>query len=194
MQMQQPSSTSHTTSLADAASFFERMDAKMTEERERMEAKATELREEAKAGRVEMEAKLEAQQAQMAAASRTERQEFEARLEKQMQATLQQQQEVDRTKAQAAAAEAEARLRERQMTDAKIAALQSRFQTLHAAKLLADEELYRLEDLVFDSCEEPQGGSAAAPAGASQVASMIALSERAPANEAFARQLRRKFA
>jgi len=116
--------------------------------------------------------------------SRKERLEFEARLEKQMQATLKQQEEVGRVKAQAA--EAEGKLRDQQT-----AALQSRFQTLHTSKLLSDEELYRLEDLVFDSCEAQ--GSSAAAAGASQVTSMIALSERAQANEAFARQLRRKF-
>ena len=70
----------------------------------------------------------------------------------------------------------------------KVAALQSRVQALHAAHLLTDEELYRIEDIVADSCEVDSGNGEGAA-----VANMIALSEKMAQDGAFSRQLRRKF-
>ena len=70
----------------------------------------------------------------------------------------------------------------------KVAALQSRVQALHAAHLLTDEELYRIEDIVADSCEVDSGNGEG-----SAVANMIALSEKMAQDGAFSRQLRRKF-
>ena len=82
--------------------------------------------------------------------------------------------------------------RERQQNtkQAQIAALQSRVQALHAAQLLTDEELYRIEDVIADGCEVDDGGDG----GDDRVAQVLALSERMAAQGAFARQLRRKFA
>ena len=81
--------------------------------------------------------------------------------------------------------------RERQQNtkQAQIAALQSRVQALHAAQLLTDEELYRIEDVIADGCEVDDGGDG----GDDRVAQMLALSERMAAEVAFVRQLRRKF-
>ena len=72
----------------------------------------------------------------------------------------------------------------------QIAALQSRVQALHAAQLLTDEELHRIEDAIADGCEL----GAADSAGGGEVARMVALSERVAVEGAFARQLRRKYA
>jgi hypothetical protein len=87
-----------------------------------------------------------------------------------------------------------AKLRERALLreQALVVALQSRVQALHATQLLADEELYCLEDLIADGCEVlavDDGGDG----GDDRVAQMLALSERMAADGAFARQLRRKF-
>ena len=77
------------------------------------------------------------------------------------------------------------RERQQNVKQAQIAALQSRVQALHAAQLLTDEELYRIEDVIADGCEVGDGGD--------RVAQMLALSGRMAAEGAFARQLRRKF-
>ena len=81
--------------------------------------------------------------------------------------------------------------RERQQNtkQAQIAVLQSRVQASHAAQLLTDEELYRIEDVIADGCEVDDGGDG----GDDRVAQMLALSGRMAAEGAFARQLRRKF-
>ena len=73
----------------------------------------------------------------------------------------------------------------------KVASLQSRVQSLHAApEQLSDEELYSLEDIIADSCEEDAGDG---DGGDDRVAKMVALSEKMTQGGAFARQLRRKF-
>ena len=82
-------------------------------------------------------------------------------------------------------AQARVRSEERQLP-----ALQSRLQSLHASKLLTDEELYILEDIIVDSLEEGEGGGG----GGEQVAKLVALSGRMAGDAALARQLRRKFA
>ena len=65
-------------------------------------------------------------------------------------------------------------------------ALQSRLEGIRAAKLLGDEELFAIEDIIAD------GGTGAAEDG--QVAALVSLSGRMAADAAFARQLRRKYA
>ena len=79
------------------------------------------------------------------------------------------------TKADQAAAKAD------QMRD--LLALQSRLETLHASKLLADEELYAVEDIIAE--EDDADG---------RVAALITLSGKMAGDGAFARQLRRKYA
>ena len=86
---------------------------------------------------------------------------------------------------------------EQQRQQTQVTALQSRVQALHAARLLGDEELYRLEDIIVDGCDiDGAGGDSSGEGGESRaavVAQMVALSERVVADGAFARQLRRKF-
>ena len=69
--------------------------------------------------------------------------------------------------------------------DQQVAALQARLEALHAAKLLADEELFVLEDAIADALEAPDDDDRAAH--------MVALSVRMASGAAFSRQLRRKF-
>ena len=71
----------------------------------------------------------------------------------------------------------------------QLTALQTRLQNLHACKLLADEELYKVEDMIADSLDEEEEGG-----GGGHVAKLVALSERMASDAAFARQLRRKIA
>ena len=61
-------------------------------------------------------------------------------------------------------------------------------ESLHASKLLTDEELFRLEDGIADSWEERGEG------GAEQVSKLALLSERLASDAALAQQLWRKFA
>ena len=132
------------------------------------------------AQRQETKAKLEQQEAKI----EQQRQEMEVKMEQQRQenATLREQ----------------AMLREHQTLEAKlvaaveskVGALQSRVQVLYAAQLLADEELYRLEEIIADGCEAAAGGG---EGGEDQVGKMIVLSERMAADGAFSLQLRRKF-
>ena len=120
-----------------------------------------------------MEAKLEAL-----------RQEQHAKMERM---EVKQRAEMDElreaaTKADQAAAKADqAAAKADQMRD--LLALQSRLETLHAAKLLADEELYAVEDITAE--EDDADG---------RVAALITLSGKMAGDGAFARQLRRKYA
>jgi len=112
------------------------------------------------------------------------RKEMEAKLEKQRldaEAKLEAQKEQADAKLERQREEAEGDKR-----DQRVAALQARLEALHAAKLLADEELFALEDAVADALDAPDGDGRAAR--------MVALSARMAADAAFARQLRRKFA
>ena len=61
-------------------------------------------------------------------------------------------------------------------------ALQSRLENLHAAKLLADEELFAVEDIIADCDAEDD-----------RVSALLTLSSKMAADKAFARQLRRKY-
>ena len=81
---------------------------------------------------------------------------------------------------------AEARVRSEER---RLPALELRLQSMHASKLLVDEELYKLEDIIADSLEEDEGGGG----GGGQAAKLLALSDRMAGDAALARQLRRKF-
>jgi hypothetical protein len=74
---------------------------------------------------------------------------------------------------------AAARLRDQQLI-----ALQARLEALSAAKLLTDDELFAVEDVIGDSSGEASGEH--------QVTMLLALSARMASDSAFARQLRRK--
>ena len=66
-----------------------------------------------------------------------------------------------------------------------VTALQARLDVLHAAKLLADEELYAIEDIIAEEDEASEDD---------RVSSLIALSNKLVGDAALSRQLRRKFA
>ncbi len=116
--------------------------------------------------------------------------------------------------AKAERAELEGRLREteakleaqRRETEAKLQAqkfremslLQVRLEALHSAKLLTDEEMFAMEDIIADSFDDEDhedkdgGGSRAVACG--KVTSLVTLSGRIASNASFARQVRRKYA
>ena len=80
---------------------------------------------------------------------------------------------------QAAKAEAErSRLRDQQLV-----ALQARLDALHEAKLLGDEEVYAVEDIIAD-CDAQDD----------RLSALLGLSAKMATDKAFARQLRRKYA
>jgi hypothetical protein len=66
---------------------------------------------------------------------------------------------------------------------------------LRAAKILSDEELYALEDVIADDVEVALEGGAKGGVEPTQgaVPRMVALSGRMVGDAAFGRQLRRKF-
>ena len=106
----------------------------------------------------------------MVSAMETQRHEMHALLEQEREQNMKLRAEMDE-------------LREARMRDLSILALQSRLETLHAAKLLADEELYAVEDIIAE--EDDADG---------RVAALITLSGKMAGDGAFARQLRRKYA
>ena len=85
----------------------------------------------------------------------------------------------------------------------QLAALQARLERLHSAQLLADEELFALEDLCADYLEMQTAAGGVltqeavyrySPAGAAaRLAKLAGLSEGLASDAAFARQARRKF-
>ena len=85
----------------------------------------------------------------------------------------------------------------------QVVALQARLESLHAAKILSDEELYALEDAIADDAEAALGEGAKGGAQEEEqeeeeavqggVSRMVALSSRMAGDAAFGRQLRRKF-
>ena len=80
----------------------------------------------------------------------------------------------------------------------QVVALQARLESLHAAKILSDEELYALEDVIADDAEAAlgegtKGGAQEEEAVQGGVSRMVALSSRMAGDAAFGRQLRRKF-
>ena len=90
------------------------------------------------------------------------------------------------------------------ITDEQLAALQARIEGLHVTKLLADEELFALEDLVADYVELTVSVAdgiitkdmiCAMPtvAAASKLNKLVGLSAAMAGDAAFARQVRRKF-
>jgi hypothetical protein len=102
--------------------------------------------------------------------------ERESRLEKQL---TDAKTEIDQLR-EAAFGVREAALREQQ-----VALLQSRLELLLSSKLLTEDELYVIEDVVADSTE-------AAP-GDDRVPLLLALSAKMVTDKAFARQLKRKY-
>jgi len=178
MQLSPPSTpmVQHVTSTLGGGSLLE------------MSSFLKEQREEAKADRAELEAKLERQ-----------RQEMEARLDakdaklEQQQALIQQQAVLKGPPPVAAIA------------DEQLATLQARIEGLHTAKLLTDEELFALEDLVADYVDLTMSvadriitrdmiyAMPGVDGVASKLDKLVGLSAAMAGDAAFARQARRKF-
>ena len=126
--------------------------------------------------RKEMEAKLEAQ-----------KKETEGKLDALRKEADDQKKENEKLRAAA-----RPRLAEEVIGEEELAALQSRLQSLHDAKLLTDEELYSLEDAIVDCIEVMPTAGASSPEVV-KVASMLLVSAKVPGDRVLARQLRRKF-
>jgi hypothetical protein len=147
-----------------------------------MEAKAEQLRQEVKAEKavLRQEAKAEKEEQEAKAAA------DKAELRREMQ------QQMDKMREELKPAEA--------ISEQRLAALQARIDALHQAKLLGDDELYALEDLVADYVElESSMGVALtletihANENASKLLKLVGLSEHIAADSAFSRQARRKY-
>jgi hypothetical protein len=139
---------------------------------------------EAKAERAELERRLEAQRRETEA----QRRETEAKVEAQRRETEAQRRE---TEAQRQQLEAERhKLRE-------VSFVQLRLEALHNAKLLTDEEMFALEDMIADSFEDPdhedEEGGGSRTVACEKVSSLVTLSGCIASNPAFARQVRRKY-
>ena len=117
---------------------------------------------------------LDKQQDKMVGLMREERGVMEAKMER-MRMRMEAKQRADMDTLREAATKAD------QMRD--LLALQARLETLHAAKQLADEELYAVEDIIAE--EDDADG---------RVAALVTLSGKMAGDGAFARQLRRKYA
>ena len=120
------------------------------------------------------------------AAAKAEREEYHAAAKAEREAMSSEMEKLREAKLQQEVGLVHSKLHEQQT-----AALQSRLEALHAAKLLSDDELYRLEDLIADSFEEETRASGVGVC--EQLTSMITLSERIASDSALARQIRRKF-
>ena len=128
--------------------------------------------------REEMRQKMEQQRA-----------EAEVRLEMQREETEKQRLETEAVRTAAVAKAC--------VSDVQLEALQARLDALHQAKLLTDDEIFKLEDCVWDFIE-CRSSLTAAPAEigavAGQVKRLVGLSEGVSKDGMLARQLRRKFA
>lgn len=69
-------------------------------------------------------------------------------------------------------------------SDRHLPTLQARVESLHAAKLLSDEELYAIWDVIADSVDTMSDDT--------RVLQLVELSARMLSDTAFSRQLRRK--
>jgi hypothetical protein len=154
-------------SLTEVAMFMEK------QQRMQMERDA-----QARAEKAELEAKFEAQRQQLEA-------KYEAQLEKQRQAMeAQLEQRLSEAKPQAAADA---------IVDEQLEAFQERLQSLLTAKLLTQDELAAVEDIVADCIEVCPTASVEAEC-VDTTLRMLRLSEKMKVDGSFARQLRRKYA
>lgn len=79
------------------------------------------------------------------------------------------------------------------ISEDQLAALQSRLEALHEARLLTDAELNSLEDAVVD-CIEVLPAAFATESKVEKVVKMILVSDAVASDKALARQLKRKLA
>lgn len=114
------------------------------------------------------------------------RQESEAKLEQQRQAMEQQRHKFE-AKLEQQRKDSEVKvehLTRLLQSDRHLPTLQARIESLHAAKLLSDEELYAIWDVIADSVDPMSDDT--------RVLQLVELSARMLSDTAFSRQLRRK--
>lgn len=192
--MQQLSTPNH-AEFGTGASLAE-ISALITSQREHQSLQNDKLRQEAKVDKQDIEARLLEQHA--------ETKGLEARLREQavegaklaMEGKLREQAAEARLREQALEYEAklreqalelreralEAKLRDQTLQAKMTGLLQARLEALHSSKLLDDEELYAIEDIIADS-----------ETGDVRVSQLITLSDKMKSDKAFARQVRRKY-
>jgi hypothetical protein len=170
-------------SLSEISSFIKEQREEAKAERAEAKAETKAERAEAKSDRLELEAKLEQQRKEMDAKMEQQRKEMDIQ-----QAAL----KADLTAPPAAA-----------ITDEELTALQARIEGLHVTKLLSDEELFALEDMIADYVELTMSVtdgivtkdmiySMPTVAVASKLDKLVGLSAAMAGDAAFARQARRK--
>ena len=142
--------------------------------------------------RLDAEAKLEAQKKEAEA----QKKEADEKMEKMQEARFEQQrQEIEKMR-EAASVKAEAQVVKSCVSEAQLEALQTRLDALRQAKLLTDDEVFKLEDCVAEFIECRSSLTVAAAemgAAAEQVKKLVGLSEGVAKDGMLARQLRRRF-
>ena len=159
-----------------------------------------EEREHVKDERAEMDAKLEQQRLDAEAKLEKQRLDTQTMFESQRQEAEAQKKEVEAQKKEADAQTENVRevaSAKSCVSEAQLEALQARLDALHQAKLLTDDEVYKLEDCVADfiECRSSVTVAAAEMGAAAETAKkLVGLSEGVAKDGMLARQLRRKFA
>lgn len=139
---------------------------------------------------MEREAKIEAQQAKRDAQAKADKAELQAKFEAW--------QEKRDAQVKAETAELERRLKDAippaavdVISDEQLRALQDRLQALHAAKLICEEELFQLEDVIAD-CIEVLPTADVREQSVEKTMRMLRLMDKLQGDAPLARQLRRK--
>jgi adenine-specific DNA methylase len=158
------------TSLAELSGFLEIMQ----QQADRTEAKLERQR-------LNAEAKLEVQRKEAEAKLEIQRRDAEAKLEAQRKQTDEAREEAKPQPACEAIPEEELR------------GLGGRLTAMHAAKLLTDEQLWTMEDIVAD-CAVVLASATVTDSVVDKVLQMLRLSASIEADGSLARQLRRRFA
>ena len=182
----QPSSAS--TGGVGATGSFETMAAFLNRQQDKLVELLREERDEANKQRHALELKLEEQRRESEAKAEQQRQELN-RQRQQSEATAEQlRHEIEQLQAEAAARPP---LALDAIDEDQLAALQSRLQSMHGAKLLTDDELFSLEDAIVD-CIEVMPTAGASASEVERVSRMLVVASKVPSDGTLARQLRRK--
>ena len=141
------------------------LESKLEEQRRESEAKAEQLRQEMNRQRQQSETKADQ--------LRRESEAKAEQLRQQSQTTAEQlRQEIEQLRAETAARPP---LAMNMIDEEQLAALQSRLQSMHGAKLLTDDELFSLEDMIVD-CIEVMPTAGASAVEVEKVAKMLLVS------------------
>ena len=185
VQQLMPSTASSTTSgsFAEMAAFIREERAFRESQRQEWEAKLDAFIREERAlresQRQEWEAKLEAQQKESEAKLEAQRQAYETKLEAQRQETERQDAKMKMC-----------------VSNAQLEGLQERFDALHQAKLLTDDEVLVLENKIADFIDR-RSSAMVAPADigvvAESVKKLVGMCEGVSRDGMLARQLRQRY-